>query len=59
MFKAVLNSDKPIKWAKTIVAYANGKGGVTSGSYEFCGYMRTPDIIAPHGRILREVQETT
>ena len=27
-FKAVLNSDKPVKWAKTIVAYANGKGGV-------------------------------
>ena len=27
-FKAVLNSEKPVKWAKTIVAYANGKGGV-------------------------------
>lgn len=27
-FKAVLNSDKPVKWAKTIVAYANGNGGV-------------------------------
>ena len=27
-YKAVLNPDNPIKWAKTIVGYANGKGGV-------------------------------
>ena len=27
-FKAILNPDNPIKWAKTIVGYANGKGGV-------------------------------
>lgn len=26
-FKATLNPDEPIKWAKTIVAYANGEGG--------------------------------
>lgn len=26
-FKAVLNSENPVKWAKTIVAYANGEGG--------------------------------
>ena len=26
-YKARLNSDKPIKWAKTIVGYANGNGG--------------------------------
>lgn len=26
-FKAILNSDNPVKWAKTIVAYANGNGG--------------------------------
>ena len=26
-FKAVLSSDNPIKWAKTIIAYANGNGG--------------------------------
>lgn len=26
-FKAVLTSENPIKWAKTIVGYANGKGG--------------------------------
>lgn len=26
-FKAVLNADNPVKWAKTIVAYANGDGG--------------------------------
>lgn len=27
-YKALLNPDNPIKWAKTIVGYANGKGGV-------------------------------
>ncbi|MBQ9277560.1 MAG: putative DNA binding domain-containing protein [Lachnospiraceae bacterium] len=27
-FKAVLNPDNPVKWAKTIVGYANGNGGV-------------------------------
>ena len=27
-FKAVLNPDNPVKWAKTIVAYANGEGGI-------------------------------
>lgn len=26
-YKAVLNPDNPIKWAKTIVGYANGEGG--------------------------------
>ena len=26
-FKSVLNSENPVKWAKTIVAYANGEGG--------------------------------
>lgn len=26
-FKAVLNQDNPVKWAKTIVAYANTEGG--------------------------------
>lgn len=26
-YKAVLNSDNPIKWAKTIIGYANDKGG--------------------------------
>lgn len=26
-FKAKLNADSPIKWAKTIVAFANGQGG--------------------------------
>ena len=26
-YKAMLNPDKPIKWAKTIVGYANGNGG--------------------------------
>ncbi|MCR4929650.1 MAG: putative DNA binding domain-containing protein [Lachnospiraceae bacterium] len=27
-YKAELNPEKPMKWAKTIVGYANGKGGV-------------------------------
>lgn len=27
-FKAILNQDNPIKWAKTIVAFANGDGGI-------------------------------
>ncbi len=27
-YKQVLNPDKPVKWAKTIVGYANGKGGI-------------------------------
>ena len=26
-FKALLNPNEPLKWAKTIVAYANGEGG--------------------------------
>ena len=26
-FKTVLNQDNPVKWAKTIVAYANTEGG--------------------------------
>jgi len=27
-YKAVLNPEHPVKWAKTIVAYANGEGGI-------------------------------
>ncbi|MCQ2914907.1 MAG: putative DNA binding domain-containing protein [Alphaproteobacteria bacterium] len=27
-FKALLNSENPVKWAKTLVAFANGDGGV-------------------------------
>lgn len=27
-YKAVLNPDKPIKWAKTIIGYANDRGGI-------------------------------
>ena len=26
-YKSILNPDNPIKWAKTIIGYANGKGG--------------------------------
>ena len=26
-YKAVLNQDNPIKWAKTLIGYANDKGG--------------------------------
>ena len=27
-YKRILNPDNPVKWAKTIVGYANGKGGI-------------------------------
>lgn len=27
-YKAVLNSDNPVKWAKTIIGYANDRGGI-------------------------------
>ena len=27
-FKAILNQENPIKWAKTLVAFANGNGGI-------------------------------
>ena len=27
-YKAVLNPENPVKWAKTIVGYANRKGGI-------------------------------
>ena len=27
-FKAVLSADNPVRWAKTIVAFANGEGGI-------------------------------
>lgn len=27
-FKAILSSDHPVKWAKTLVGYANGQGGL-------------------------------
>ena len=27
-FKKHLNEENPIKWAKTIIGYANGKGGI-------------------------------
>ncbi len=27
-YKAVLNSDRPIKWAKSLIGYANGDGGI-------------------------------
>lgn len=27
-YKAVLNSDNPVKWAKTLVGFANGRGGI-------------------------------
>ena len=29
-YKAVLNQDNPIKWAKTLIGYANDKGGTRS-----------------------------
>ena len=27
-YKAMLNPDNPVKWAKTIIGFANGNGGV-------------------------------
>ena len=27
-YKAMLNQDKPLKWAKTLVAFANRDGGI-------------------------------
>lgn len=27
-FKSILNPDKPVKWAKSIIAFANGQGGI-------------------------------
>lgn len=27
-YKTVLNAEKPVKWAKTLVGYANGNGGI-------------------------------
>ena len=27
-YKAVLNPDNPVKWAKSLVGYANGDGGI-------------------------------
>ena len=38
-FKAILNSDKPVKWAKSIVAFANGEGG-----YIFVGVSDNRDV---------------
>lgn len=39
-FKAILNSDKPVKWAKSIVAFANGEGG-----YIFVGVSDNRDVL--------------
>ena len=49
-FKAVLNSDNPIKWAKTIVAYANGNGG-----YLFVGVSNDREAF---GLTLEEIDKT-
>lgn len=49
-FKAVLNQDNPIKWAKTIVAFANGDGG-----YIFVGVSNERDAF---GLSLEEVDKT-
>lgn len=38
-FKAILNPSEPLKWAKTIVAYANGEGG-----YIFVGVSDNRDV---------------
>ena len=48
--KSILNKDNPIKWAKTIVAYANGKGG-----YIFIGVSNDGEAF---GLNLKEIDET-
>lgn len=49
-FKAILNSDNPVKWAKTIVAYANGNGG-----YLFVGVSNDREAF---GLTLDEIDKT-
>lgn len=49
-FKAKLNSNNPVKWAKTIVAYANGEGG-----YIFVGVSDNRDAF---GLSLDEIDKT-
>ena len=31
-YKAVLNPDNPVKWAKSLVGFANGDGGIWNRS---------------------------
>ena len=49
-FKAVLSPENPVKWAKTIVAYANGEGGVI-----FVGVSENRDAF---GLSLGEIDDT-
>ena len=49
-FKAILNQDNPVKWAKTIVAYANVDGG-----YIFVGVSNERDAF---GLTLDEIDKT-
>lgn len=49
-FKAVLNPDEPLKWAKVIVAYANGEGGTI-----FVGVNNNRDVF---GITLDEIDTT-
>lgn len=49
-FKAILNPNEPLKWAKTIVAYANGEGG-----YIFVGVSDNRDAF---GLSLEEIDKT-
>ena len=49
-FKAILNPNEPLKWAKTIVAYANGEGG-----YIFVGVSDNRDTF---GLSIEEIDKT-
>lgn len=49
-YKAILNRENPVKWAKNIVAYANGAGG-----YIFIGVSNERDAF---GLDLRTIDET-
>ncbi len=33
-YKAVLGTDSPVKWAKTLVAYANGEGECSLSEFQ-------------------------
>ncbi len=49
-FKAIFNPNEPLKWAKTIVAYANGEGG-----YIFVGVSDNRDAF---GLSIEEIDKT-
>ena len=49
-YKAVLSPDTPVKWAKTLVAYANGEGGIL--------FVGVSDDAEAFGLTLEEIDRT-